>query len=79
MLSSMSRKGNCWDNAPMESFFATLKTELPLSVFPSHVAARRAVFDYIERFYNRQRLHSTLGYRTPVACEREFVEQRTAA
>jgi transposase InsO family protein len=67
MRSSMSRKGNCWDNAAMESFFATLKAELLRSVFDSHATARSAVFDYIERFYNRQRLHSTLGYRSPIA------------
>jgi transposase InsO family protein len=78
MQSSMSRKGNCWDNAPMESFFATLKAELPLSVFPSHAAARSAVFDYIERFYNRQRLHSTLDYSTPAAYERQHVDQAVA-
>ena len=76
---SMSRKGNCWDNAAMESFFATLKAELPVSVFDSHAAARSAVFDYIERFYNRVRLHSTLGYRRPVAYERQHLEQAAAA
>jgi putative transposase len=69
MTGSMSRKGNCWDNAVMESFFATLKAELPLSVFPSHAAARTTVFDYIERFYNRQRCHSSLGYRSPADYE----------
>jgi transposase InsO family protein len=79
MLCSMSRKGNCWDNAPMESFFATLKAELPVSVFRSHTAARGAVFDYIERFYNRQRLHSTLGYRTPAAFEHQHLEQTRAS
>jgi len=79
MQCSMSRKGNCWDNAAMESFFATLKTELPLTVFPSHATARSAVFDYIERFYNRVRLHSTLGYRSPVAYELQHLEQATAA
>jgi putative transposase len=79
MRSSMSRRGNCWDNAAMESFFATLKAELAVSVFDSHAAARGAVFDYIERFYNRQRLHSTLGYRSPIAYERQHVEQATAA
>ena len=51
----------------------------PDSVFPSHAAARSAVFDYIERFYNRQRLHSTLGYRNPVAYERQYLQQATAA
>ena len=72
MRASMSRKGNCWDNAAMESFFATLKTELPQTEYASHAAARSAVFEYIERFYNRQRLHSTLGYQTPVAYEQEY-------
>ena len=61
------------------SFFATLKAELPVRVFDSYAAARSAVFDYIERFYNRQRLHSTLGYCSPVAYERQFVEQAAAA
>src|SRR5262245_11974450 len=79
MRSSMSRKGDCWDNAAMESFFATLKAELPVSIFDSHAAARSAVFDYIERFYNRVRLHSTLGYRSPVAYERQHLEQAAAA
>jgi putative transposase len=63
----------------MESFFATLKAELPVTVFPTHAAARSAVFDNSERFYNRQRLHSTLGYRSPIAYERQHVEQATAA
>ena len=79
MRSSMSRKGNCWDNAALESCFATLKAELPLSIFDSHAAARSAVFDYIERCYNRVRLHSTLGYRSPIASERQHLEQATAA
>jgi putative transposase len=79
MRCSMSRKGNCWDNAAMESFFATLKAELPVNLFDSHAAARSAVFDYIERFYNRVRLHSTLGYRSPIAYERQHFERATAA
>jgi transposase InsO family protein len=79
MRSSMSRKGNCWDNAAMESFFATLKAELPVSVFESHAAARSAVFDYIERFYNRVRLHSTLGDCSPVAYECQHAERAFAA
>jgi putative transposase len=63
---SMSRRGNCLDNAPMESFFASLKTEhVHHARFRTREEARAAVFDYIEVFYNRQRLHSTLGYRTP--------------
>jgi putative transposase len=73
MQCSMSRKGNCWDNAVMESFFATLQSELPVAVFPSHAAARLAIFDYIERFYNRRRLHSALGYCSPADYEAQEV------
>jgi putative transposase len=63
---SMSRKGNCLDNAPMESFFASLKKEHVHHVrFRTRAEARAAVFEYVEIFYNRQRLHSALGYRTP--------------
>jgi len=67
---SMSRRGNCYDNAAMESFFHTLKTEL---VYREHYAtrdqARHSVFEYIEVFYNRQRRHSTLGHATPAEFE----------
>ena len=63
---SMSRKGDCWDNAPLESFFATLKKELLRGAdFATRREARRAIFDYIEGFYNRHRLHSGLGYLSP--------------
>ncbi len=63
---SMSRRGNCLDNAPMESFFASLKKErVHQARFRTRAEARAAVFDYVEVFYNRQRLHSALGYRTP--------------
>jgi len=63
---SMSRRGNCLDNAPMESFFASLKKEhVHHARFRTREEARAAVFDYIEVFYNRQSLHSALGYRTP--------------
>ncbi len=63
---SMSRRGNCLDNAPMESFFASLKKEhVHHARFRTREEARAAVFDYIEIFYNRRRLHSALGYRTP--------------
>lgn len=69
---SMSRVGNCWDNAVVESFFATLTKELLVDgVFETRAEASRAVFEFIEIWYNRQRRHSTLGYRTPV----EFEEQ----
>ena len=63
---SMSRKGNCYDNACMESFFGTLKTELIyFTRFKTRAEARLAIFEYIEVFYNRIRLHSKLGYRSP--------------
>src|SRR5688572_3852301 len=63
---SMSRRGNCLDNAPMESFFASLKKEHVHQVrYRTREEARTAVFEYIEVFYNRQRLHSGVGYRTP--------------
>lgn len=79
MTASISRKGNCWDNAAMESFFASLKAELPQPVFQSRAAARSALFDYIERFYNRQRRHSTLDYATPLSVERDWHKQQLAA
>lgn len=73
---SMSRKGNCWDNAVAESFFSTLKTELIHDRrWASRTDLRSAVFDYIEIFYNRQRLHSTLGYMSPA----QFETQHAAA
>jgi putative transposase len=63
---SMSRKGNCYDNAPMESFFGSLKSELVhRTSFPTREAARRAIFEYVEAFYNRRRRHSGLGFLTP--------------
>lgn len=67
---SMSRKGNCWDNAVAESFFSTIKLELVYDRrWATRLELRTAVFDYIEVFYNRQRLHSTLGYKSPVQFE----------
>jgi putative transposase len=66
---SMSRRANCYDNAAMESFFSTLKTELT-DRFQTREAATPALFEYIEVFYNQQRLHSTLGYVSPAAFER---------
>jgi putative transposase len=63
---SMSRKGNCWDNAPMESFFATLKNELVHhQSYQTRAQAKSDIFAYIEGFYNRLRLHSTLAYKSP--------------
>jgi|HubBroStandDraft_6_1064221.scaffolds.fasta_scaffold238373_2 putative transposase len=70
-LPSMSGKGNCYDNATMESFWSTLKTEwLHRRRFQTHHQARSAIFDYIETFYNPKRLHSALGYLSPVEYER---------
>lgn len=67
---SMSRKGNCWDNAVMERFFGTLKRECTSRIhFKTHEQARTAIFEYIEVFYNRVRKHSTLGYLSPVQFE----------
>ena len=69
---SMSRKGNCWDNAPMESFFHTLKTELVMHCdYQTRTQARSSLFDYLEVFYNRQRRHSAIHYVAPLAFERQ--------
>lgn len=71
MICSMSRKGDCWDNAPMESFFATLKTELIHDErFVTREDAQAMIFEYIEMFYNRERRHSSLGYESPANFER---------
>jgi transposase InsO family protein len=72
LIPSMSRKGNCYDNATMESFWSTLKVELVYrSDFETRAQARAAIFDYIEVFYNRQRSHSSLNYRSPVDFENQ--------
>ena len=77
---SMSRKGNCWDNAPMESFWGTLKNEL---VYHQRYATReqaiREITEYIEVFYNRQRRQARLGYLSPAAYEQKFYRERRAA
>lgn len=66
MICSMSRKGNCWDNAPMESFFGTLKAEcIAGKVYLSRVQAKREIFEFIEIDYNRKRRHSSIGSMTP--------------
>lgn len=73
MQVSMSRKGDCWDNAPMESFFHTLKTELTHhKKYQTREEAKRDIFEYIEVFYNRERLHSSLGYKSPLEFEAQF-------
>jgi transposase InsO family protein len=70
---SMSRKGNCYDNAVMESFFASLKKELVHQEdYQTRAEARQSLFEYIEVFYNQQRLHSALGYVSPAEYERQF-------
>ena len=77
---SMSRRGNCLDNAPMESFFASLKTEHVHPVrFRTREEAKAAVFEYIEIFYNRQRLHSAVGYRTLAEARKTMLEVRVPA
>ena len=69
---SMSRSGNCWDNAAMESFFSSLKTERTArKTYRTRDEARADVFDYIERFYNPKRRHSTIGYLSPMDFERK--------
>lgn len=77
---SMSRKGDCWDNAVVESFFATLEHELLADArFPSREAARRAIFAFIEVWYNRERRHSSLGYVSPVEYEAQLDARPQAA
>ena len=79
MQMSMSRKGNCWDNAPMESFFGTLKKELVHHrKYRTREEARRDIFDYIEIFYNRERLHSSLGYVSPADYEQLIAAKQAA-
>lgn len=76
---SMSRKGNCWDNAPAESFFKTLKAELRLDgKFTSYQQARQSIFTFIELWYNRKRLHSALAYRTPAQTEQLLTQHQAA-
>ena len=75
---SMSRRGNCWDNAVAESFFATLKTELVHDAdWHTRAEARSALFEYIEVWYNRVRRHSTLGYRCPVQYELDQMQKQS--
>jgi putative transposase len=76
IVQSMSRKGDCWDNACAETFFASLKTELVGSrIFVTREQARREIFEYLEVFYNRRRLHSYLGYLTPDEFERSLARE----
>lgn len=80
VTASMGRTGVCWDNALAESFFAALKNELiHRTVFPTREKARTAIAEYIEVFYNRQRLHSGLGYKTPLEVATEFQQNDSPA
>ena len=72
---SMSRTGECWDNAPMESFWATLKRECATTLFETRSQAQAAIFEYVMVFYNRTRRHSRLGYLSPAAFEAQFQRQ----
>src|SRR5256714_4099343 len=73
LLPSMSRKGNCYDNAFIESFWSSLKYEVVYHQrFATFAEARSAIFNYIETFYNRTRLHSSLAYRSPIAFESQL-------
>ena len=79
-VQSMSRKGNCWDNAVAESFFHSLKTQLVHHVrYRNQEEAERSLFNYIEVYYNRQRKHSTNGYKAPALYEQEWWEKRKVA
>jgi transposase InsO family protein len=71
MKQSMTYAGNCYDNATAESFFGTLKSELDQCQFSSFQEAEFVIFEYIEVFYNRKRLHSALGYKSPEEFEKE--------
>ena len=72
---SMSRAGDCWDNAVVESFFATVTKELLIDgIFETRAKASREIFEFIEIWYNRQRLHSSLGYRSPMQFEEEVLK-----
>ena len=76
----MSRKGNCWDNAVAESFFATLKTELVHDAnWSTRAEARSAIFEYLEIFYNRRRRHSSIGYVSPEEFELKYEHEKMAA
>lgn len=76
---SMSRKGNCWDNAPIESFWATLKRECVTYCFANRAEARAVIFDYVMSFYNRRRRHSSLGYLSPLQFEEQYPRQLLCA
>jgi len=75
IIPSMSRKGNCWDNAPGESFIGTLKVEkIHRCRFKTREQAKREIFEYVEMYYNRKRLHSSLGYMSPFEYEKRIIQ-----
>jgi putative transposase len=79
MTASMSRKGNCWDNAPSESFFNSLKNErVHGTTYATRAAAEADLFEYIEVFYNRSRRHSTLGYSSPIRFLENWISEHRA-
>ena len=76
IVCSMSRKGDCWDNAAMESFFHTVKTEhIYFENYQTRAQAKQSIFEYVEVFYNRKRRHSTLGYLSPADFEKHWQQQ----
>jgi len=80
IIQSMSRKGNCWDNAVAESFFHTLKTELVYhEIYETRAQANQSIFEYIEVFYNRQRMHSSNNNLSPVEYEEFMLQNEIAA
>ena len=80
MIASMSRKGNCWDNAVVESFFGSLKQErVQWCNYQTRYEAQQDVLNYISMFYNRYRLHSTLGYVSPNDFEKQLVNMKDVA
>lgn len=75
MIGSMSRKGNCYDNACIESFHSVIKRELiHLETYKTRVRAKRDIWEYIELWYNRRRIHSSIGYKTPVQCQSTYYQ-----
>jgi transposase InsO family protein len=74
IIQSMSRKGNCWDNAVMESFFKNLKSETTYGSYDSESIARTTIFEYIECWYNRKRKHSALGYKSPEQFGKQLIK-----
>ncbi len=78
IIQSMSKKGDCYDNAVMESFFDTLKSEfIAFESFDSMADAHQKLFDYIDIFYNHKRIHSSLGYQSPKAFEMNYYKKST--